>query len=197
HGGNRYKERWVESGFVEDFAGDKYHVLAIDIRGRGESEAGDAQALRRDPTLAWADVSAALDWLVQQDEVDAERIALVGSSYGANLATTGMRLFDWPVCTLVCFSATAAGYRWPTGDAELKALPSGLYLASAGEVERYAAEETANRLAEETAGEYEVHIYNGPVHAQVIYALEPSTEILVAGWLEEQFSDKPGWSPPE
>ncbi|MHC4989645.1 MAG: alpha/beta hydrolase family protein, partial [Planctomycetota bacterium] len=113
HGGNRVKERWEESGFVAALAPDDYHMLAIDIRGRGGSESGDADALRRDPTLPWADIEAALAWANSMSLVDANRIALVGSSYGANLATSGTMTHHWNVKTLVCFSATRMSFSFP------------------------------------------------------------------------------------
>ena len=163
-----------------------YHVLALDLRGRGQSEAGDATALQRNPTLAWADVDAALAWLAAREDVDADRVALVGSSYGANLATSGTRTRDWNVRTLVTFSCTDAGYRFLRAHTSLRPLPSGLYFASEDEPERYAAGATAVRLGADTRGEARVVVFPGRVHAQGLMQTEPEVEDLVRAWLAQE-----------
>lgn len=183
HGGNRYKERWQETGFVEALWAENYHVLAIDIRGRGESEAGDVEELRRDPRLALHDVAAALEWLAARPEVDRERIALVGSSYGANLACAGCLRGDYRCAAVVCFSATAALYRWLHEVPSLAKLSSGLFLSCDGEPARYAAPETAQRLAADTVGRSDVEVYAGPYHALSMFERVPECRNLVRDWL--------------
>ncbi len=54
-------------------------LLVLDARGHGLSSAVDFQSL---PRFA-QDVEAGLDWLRQQPEVDASRLALIGHSVGA------------------------------------------------------------------------------------------------------------------
>lgn len=65
-----------------------YAVLAIDYRGHGDSDPypGQLEAILTNPDGAPHDVDAALDWLRARDTVDGDRIAIVGTSIGANLA---------------------------------------------------------------------------------------------------------------
>jgi alpha/beta superfamily hydrolase len=59
-----------------------YGVLALDLRGHGESEG-------RSTSLPWKlddDVDAALDWLAARRDVDPRRIGLLGVSLGAEVA---------------------------------------------------------------------------------------------------------------
>lgn len=188
HGGNRYKERWQEAGFVEALADDNYHFLAIDIRGRGESEAGNEQELRRDPTLARHDVRAALAWLAERPDVDPDQIALVGSSYGANLACAGGLGWGFDVATVVCFSATAATHRFLRNTPATQSLPTGLFLACDDEPDRYAAPQTARRLASETAGVHQVVIYPGPFHALSMFENVPACQTVVRDWLRARLN---------
>lgn len=188
HGGNRTKERWDETGFVEALANENYHYLAIDLRGRGESESGDLEALRRDPTLARFDVAAALDWVRSQPGVAVERIALVGSSYGANLASAGLLEWGLSARTLVCFSATAVTYRFleHTPGARRTPIRSGLFLACDAEAPRYAAPDTAARLAADTAGRRSVLVYPGPFHALAMFEMVADCRDAVIAWLRSE-----------
>ena len=188
HGGNRYKERWEETGFVRELAPENYHYLALDIRGRGESESGDAEALRHDPTKPRLDVEAALAWARAQPGVDATRIALVGSSYGANLTCAGCIGWGFRPKTVVCFSATAAAYRFlhRVDEDEKEKIPSGLYLACDEEPDRYEAPETAKRLAEDTAGSSKVVCYPVRLHALSIFEFVPESHDVVRAWLRDQ-----------
>jgi pimeloyl-ACP methyl ester carboxylesterase len=60
-----------------------YDVLAVDLRGHGET-GGD-----EDWELAISDVQVWLDWLRGQPGVRAEAIATIGASVGSNLALVG------------------------------------------------------------------------------------------------------------
>lgn len=64
---------------------ESHHVLAISLRGHGRS-APYGKALRQlltDPAGAPKDVKASIDWLKEQG---AEKVAVVGTSIGANLS---------------------------------------------------------------------------------------------------------------
>ncbi|MDH3628707.1 MAG: alpha/beta hydrolase [Acidobacteriota bacterium] len=191
HGWGMHKERWVESGFLSYMAKDEYHFLAIDIRGRGKSGSGDAEALKKDPTLAYRDIEAALKWLATKKGVDIDRVGLVGSSFGANLSTSGLMSQEWNVRTVVSLSATASAYRYLEIHEQRQPLPSGLFIASDNELARYDAAATAKRLVTDTSGEHELKIYPGKVHALWLFELRDDIRPVVADWLRERLQDQP------
>jgi dienelactone hydrolase len=68
-----------------------YVVLAYDVRSHGKSQkAGKIGPLFNDPQLAPKDVVAAIKFLKSNASIDSKRIAVVGSSIGANLANVAI-----------------------------------------------------------------------------------------------------------
>lgn len=86
HQFNSNKEQWDAQ--IEAFTVRGYVTLAIDLRGHGDSDAQDGALadILTDPDQAPLDVAAAVAYLVDDATVDAERIGVVGTSIGANLA---------------------------------------------------------------------------------------------------------------
>ena len=83
--------QWDDS--VESLRERGYHVLRIDLRGHGRSDPYEKPALPlllNDPEAAPQDVAAGLEWLKGRPEVDAVRVAVVGTDLGANLAFVAM-----------------------------------------------------------------------------------------------------------
>jgi pimeloyl-ACP methyl ester carboxylesterase len=76
YGGSR--SDW--GSFALDLQRAGFASLAIDLRGHGATGGGE------DWSLASDDVAMAYAWLGAQEGVDADRLALVGASIGANLA---------------------------------------------------------------------------------------------------------------
>jgi dipeptidyl aminopeptidase/acylaminoacyl peptidase len=72
-------QRWSTAQFPEW----GYACLNFDFRGCGESEGPRGVVV---PAEEIADCKAAIDYLVSRPEVDADRIALLGTSYGAVVA---------------------------------------------------------------------------------------------------------------
>ncbi|MBL4686242.1 MAG: alpha/beta fold hydrolase [Nannocystaceae bacterium] len=80
------KSQW--DAHLATFIERGYVTLAIDLRGHGESDPQDGafNDLLTDPDQAPLDVQAALEHLQGHQAVDTSRIAVVGTSIGANLA---------------------------------------------------------------------------------------------------------------
>jgi dienelactone hydrolase len=78
-------EQWGQ--WPESLAASGYRVLAFNLRGHGDSADydGSLAGILSDPTAAPADVRAALAYLADAGEADPTRIAIVGTSIGANL----------------------------------------------------------------------------------------------------------------
>ncbi len=80
------KEQW--DAYVPELVAHGWIVIAIDLRGHGASgpQTGALTDLLSDPVQAPLDVQAGLAWLVGDGGADPTRIAVVGTSIGANLA---------------------------------------------------------------------------------------------------------------
>jgi len=79
-------EQWGE--LPDILARRGYRVLAFNLRGHGDSAAypgGPLSGILSDPVTAPADVDAALAYLSTTGDADSARIAVIGTSIGANL----------------------------------------------------------------------------------------------------------------
>ena len=83
-----------------------YAVLAIDMRGHGETRLPDNRQVLEliDLELSYRDVHAALIWLQSQSEIDVSRIAVVGSGLGGNVAYVSSGIFPELIKTSVLLS---------------------------------------------------------------------------------------------
>lgn len=86
------KEQWEP--YVEAYNDAGYATLALDLRGHGESDAQDGSFndILSDPDGAPLDVQAGVEFLANQQAVDAERIGAIGTSIGANLTLVATTL---------------------------------------------------------------------------------------------------------
>jgi pimeloyl-ACP methyl ester carboxylesterase len=101
------KNDWLSGtgAFVELLERD-YAVLAIDLRGHGNTPLPeDRQVLQLvDLENSFLDVHAALTWLQSQDGVDANRVAVVGSGSGGNIAYVSLGVFPEQIKTGISLS---------------------------------------------------------------------------------------------
>ncbi|MCY4605020.1 MAG: alpha/beta fold hydrolase [Gemmatimonadetes bacterium] len=83
-----------------------YAVLAIDMRGHGQTPLPDGRQVLEliDLELSFLDVHAALIWLQSQSKVDVSRIAVVGSGSGGNVAYVSSGIFPELIKTGVSLS---------------------------------------------------------------------------------------------
>ena len=104
-GGN--KSDWLTStGTYVALLDRGYAVLAIDMRGHGETPLPDDRQVLEliDLELSFLDVHAALIWLQSQSEIDISRIAVVGSGSGGNVAYVCLGVFPELIKTGVSLS---------------------------------------------------------------------------------------------
>ena len=83
-----------------------YSVLAIDMRGHGDTPIPDDRQFLEviDIELSYRDVEAAMAWLPSQSEIDVSRIAVVGSGSGGNVAYVSSGLLPEQIKTSVSLS---------------------------------------------------------------------------------------------
>lgn len=87
HQFNQSKDQWPDS-FTQTLVDANYKVFAYDIRGHGSSSKVDYDLsnLLTDREGAPKDVAAVFEWLKKQKGVDSEKIGVMGTSIGGNLA---------------------------------------------------------------------------------------------------------------
>lgn len=125
------KSQW--DAHLATFIERGYVTLAIDLRGHGESDPQDGafNDLLTDPDQAPLDVQAALEHLQGHQAVDTSRIAVVGTSIGANLAVVAASQ-DLGVRTTVAISTRLTPVQSLLGGARIAVGP---LLCYAGETD--------------------------------------------------------------
>ena len=101
------KNDWLSgTGAFVELLEHNYAVLAIDMRGHGNTPLPeDRQVLQLlDLENSFLDVHAALTWLQDQPGVDANRVAVVGSGSGGNVAYVSLGVFPEQIKTGISLS---------------------------------------------------------------------------------------------
>jgi dienelactone hydrolase len=174
-------QQWGE--LPERLVLEGWRVLAFSYRGHGASDAYDGALvdILTDPDGAPVDVAAALAWLADEGQADVDRLALVGTSIGANLAVAGA--IDGAAKTYVAISA-----RQPPAEALAGASATGMrsvfYLAGENDPGGQAADST--NMFDATAEPRELKIYEGTAaHGSAL--LDPQYDVAerVIAWLAD------------
>ena len=101
------KEEWLDNtGLFVELLERGYATVAIDLRGHGQTPLPDNRAvlLLEDLENSFLDVHATLNWLLSQRGVDANRIAVVGTGSGGNIAYVSSGVFPQQIRTGVSLS---------------------------------------------------------------------------------------------
>lgn len=102
------KEEWLSTTdlFVELLARG-YAVVAIDMRGHGRTPLPERRQvlLVEDLENSFLDVHATLSWLLGQRAVNPNRIALIGTGSGGNVAYVSSGVFPQQIKTSISLSA--------------------------------------------------------------------------------------------
>lgn len=101
------KDDWLSgTGTFVELLERNYAVLAIDMRGHGNTPLPeDRQVLQLvDLENSFLDVHAALTWFQGQAGVDANRVAVVGSGSGGNVAYVSLGVFPQQIKTGISLS---------------------------------------------------------------------------------------------
>ena len=134
HQGGSNKEEWTAISLFQHVIDTGMIALAYDVRGHGNSGGKGGVSLYDDPNRAPLDLRAAIAFLQDNEHVDKNRIAIVGSSIGANLALVGVSRDDFEIKTAVAMSGkTSAWINLAGGDAAIDGLSSIFVIASEGE----------------------------------------------------------------
>jgi alpha-beta hydrolase superfamily lysophospholipase len=168
------KEAWRPFAGALQQAG--YNVLAIDLRGQGDTGG------KTDWTLAPQDVRTVLARLSALPGVDPQRIAVIGADIGANLALGACA--DLPGCkTAVLLSPSLDIEGIQTTDA-MKRLGSRpvLIVASRSDTPSVSDSVALDKLAQ---GNQRLQLYDGNAHGTALFSAQPGLAALIVQWLAE------------
>ena len=174
-GSNR--QIWETTGMIDALRLQGYAVLAIDMRGHGET-GGD-----RDWEVARNDFSMIYDQFVQFPEVDGENTAVIGGSIGSNMSLAlGV---DRPEIETAVLLSPGLDYRGVTTDDLITQFGERPILIVASEEDGYSAD--SSRALFETAVSAELELYNGAGHGTTMLSNEPELTQLILSWLSDVF----------
>jgi acetyl esterase/lipase len=166
------KESWKSFAPLLQAAG--YNVLAIDLRGHGETGGGV------DWTKAPADISEVLRQLRSLPGVDPSRVTIIGASIGGNLAIVGCAQ------TLACKSAIlispALDYEGvKTLDAVTKYGKNPLLIVASRDDKPTGTDSVI--LDKAAQGNHTLKLYDGTVHGTNLFSTQPDLATLLIQWL--------------
>ena len=181
------EERSVWGSFItEHLLKNNFAVLNIDLRGHGASVFKGQEKLFAD--RSWLtdskqfplDLETAIKWLESQNEVDQNRIAVVGGSLGANLAFLASGKYE-VIRSAVVLSGNPKNAQALAKGCENFQPHSILYIATQGDDQTAYSAREFERL---TGFPVRVQIYeNSNAHGTKILQEIPKAATLVAEWL--------------
>jgi pimeloyl-ACP methyl ester carboxylesterase len=173
HMADRTKKTWDGfATFVQECS--QYALLAVDLRGHGGS--GGSQDWSKLPQ----DVQAAWEALIQRDEIDPDRTAVVGASIGANLAL--VQAANEPRIRGIALLSPGLAYQGiKTADA-MHLYGRRPVLVVAAQQDSYAAD-SSRKLSDLAEGEHELEMLPGNAHGTDLLEAEPDLRWLILDWL--------------
>lgn len=186
HGFGEERSVW-ESFINEHLLKSNFAVLNIDLRGHGASVLKGQERLLAD--RAWLtdskqfplDLETAINWLKSQNEVDQNRIAVVGGSLGADLAFLASGKYE-VIRSAVVLSGNPQIAQALAKGCENFQPHSILYVATQGDDQR---PDFARQFEKLTGFPVKVQIYeNSKAHGTKILEEIPEAAALVTEWLK-------------
>lgn len=177
-GSNR--QVWADNGFSQLLADNGYAVLAVDMRGHGETGGS------RDWDLAEQDLRMVWQWFTGLDEVDETNTAVIGASIGSNMALiTGANIPEIKTAILL---SPGLDYRGVTTEDALQRYGQRPLLIAASQEDSYAAS-SSETLADKAAGDAKLIMFNGAGHGTNMFGPQPDLAPTLLDWLEERLGN--------
>lgn len=170
------------TGFAQSLTQNGYAVLAVDMRGHGDTGGGT------DWPLAADDLLQVWDSFTSRDTVDASRTAIVGASIGANMAlrTTASQ----PQVATAVLLSPGLDYRGVTTEDAIPGMGQRPLFIVASDNDTYAA--NSSRTLADAAGETAVlHTYATAGHGTNMFAAAPDLADRILEWLNTHLHASP------
>jgi pimeloyl-ACP methyl ester carboxylesterase len=166
------------SPLIPDLQNAGYHVLAVDLRGQGDT-GGEINW-----SAATTDVQTWLDWLRDQPEVQRDAISIVGASIGANLALIGCANDDDCLTSI----ALSPGLVYYSLKPDINQLNKRSALLLASQNDQYSADSVKQMLSSAT-GDIAVRLYSGSSHGTHLFEVSDKVRQgliqTIMTWLDE------------
>ena len=168
---NSNKEAWQSFALAAQEAG--YAVLAIDLRGHGESKG------HHNYDLMDTDIDAALNWMLNRPEISDTRLGIAGAGLGANLALRGASRY--PQVKSVVLLSPGLSYQDVTTTEALSQYGQRAVMIVAADKNAYAAD-SARTLNSQALGQHQLQIYPGEDQGTDIYQAQAGLKPMMLAW---------------
>lgn len=192
------KQEWLSStNLFVSLLDSGYAVVAIDLRGHGQTPLPDNREvlLLEDLENSFLDVHATLNWLLNQRGIDANRVAVIGTGSGGNVAFVSSGVFPQQIRTGISLSpglweATSLG-PLVVGNGIDPFTPRSMLFLVGGQDELQGPDivlsyaDFARNLEAATAEPKSLLVFqNSAAHGIDLYNSEPEVQNLLFLWLE-------------
>lgn len=167
------RQDWQE--VAGELTGAGYAVLALDMRGHGDSGGAlEWDKFEDDLLRVWG-------YFAGRPDVDDTRTGVIGASIGANMAL--VLGASQPAVEVVVLLSPGLDYYGVTTSDTLEVYDQRPVLIIASDEDTYSAE-SSRRLAELAEGDARLEMYSGAGHGTVMFGREPGLADLIVGWLD-------------
>ncbi len=166
------RSTWDE--FARLLAGEGYAVFALDMRGHGDT-GGEA-----DWDLTKSDINQVWEHLSMKQDIDPDRLAIIGASIGANLALAA-GANDTDIKTVVLLSP-GLDYRGVKTEEAILEYGKRPVLIVASQEDTYSAD-SSQVLEESAVGDVQLVVYQNAGHGTNMFAAKTGLGELIIDWL--------------
>lgn len=169
--------------FIPDLVEQGFAVLAMDLRGHGQSRANEGEVVPTQDDLlkiGLADIQSALKWAAAQKAADAKRIGIVGAGLGGDLAFLARTAFVKNIRAAVVISPS---YTTITDGTFSGMTASGILFCASSKSKDGMSMMAADTLANFTKEPKKVVIYDSAAHGLAIFYKHPEVKQDILSWL--------------
>ena len=175
HQYNKNKSSW--DSFANEFRQEGYNILALDLRGHGESDLNINTLTKEDFNNIVLDVKAAFEYLAQNE---IHQISLIGASIGANTALNFAA--DEPRIQKIVLLSPGLDYKGIQTSNSINTYNRPLLIIVGG-LDEYSYN-SSNQLFDWSPSRIKLHPYKTDLHGTDIINQLPESRILIKEWLK-------------